>query len=323
VALVFLFPGQNSRYPFMLQKVLDSDPASGDWLDRASDVLGRDIRAHYRASNPSMFFRNRDVQIGVFLANHLHWRMLERAGIRASFSAGLSLGEYNHLVHIGALEFDDALRVLEARGNAYDDGPRGKMTAVFPASSDDMRQLLDRVGQPAHLGVGIHNTPRQQVLSGDAAAVDAAAALAEEELSAHTVVIDDRLPMHSPLFDSVAETLRPALERASWHRPLLPCLPNVAGRFVSNPGRREFVDLLSRHVSHTVRWRESMETIAEAAAPMVVIEAGPGTVLTNLFGRKWLSPRRFATDAAESFGITLDSLLEELTSGRAGACEPS
>src|SRR5687768_15241093 len=126
----------------MLQKLLDSDPAGGEWLDRASDVLGRDIRAHYRAANPSMFVCNRDVQIGVFLANHLHWRMLERAGITASYSAGLSLGEYNHLVHIGALEFDDALRVLEARGNAYDEGPRGKMTAVFPASADDMTELL-------------------------------------------------------------------------------------------------------------------------------------------------------------------------------------
>jgi len=307
----------------MLQKVLDSDPASGEWLDRASDVLGRDIRTHYRASNPSMFSRNRDVQIGVFLANHLHWRLLERAGIRASYSAGLSLGEYNHLVHIGALEFDDALRVLEARGNAYDDGPRGKMTAVFPASSDDVTDLLNRIGQPAHLGIGIHNTPRQQVLSGDAAAVDAAAALAEEDLSAHTVVIDDRLPMHSPLFDSVAEALRPALERASWHRPLLPYLPNVIGRFVSDPGPPDFVDLLSRHVSHTVRWRESMEVMAETAGSMVVVEAGPGTVLTNLFGRKWLSPRRYATDAAEPLGAALDSLCEELTSGRAGAHQPS
>jgi len=103
-ALAWIFPGQNSRYPSMLEKLVARDRESVQWIERASDVLGRDLARHYRSDNDGIFARNRDVQIGVFLANHLHWQSLERAGLRAGCSAGLSLGEYNHLVHIGALD---------------------------------------------------------------------------------------------------------------------------------------------------------------------------------------------------------------------------
>src|SRR2546423_684891 len=116
--LALLFPGQNSRYPEMLQKLVDRDPANADVLEHASDTLGRDLMTHFQPDKPAMFAHNRDVQIGVFLANHMHWQTLERAGIKAEYSSGLSLGEFNHLVHIGALEFEDALRVLTARGEA-------------------------------------------------------------------------------------------------------------------------------------------------------------------------------------------------------------
>ena len=141
-SLTFLFPGQNSRYPAMIDRLVGADRENLQWIERASDALGRDLARHYHASNPDIFARNRDVQVGVFLANHLHWQNLERAGIHADRSAGLSLGEYNHLVHIGALEFDDAVRLLDGRGAAYERGPSGKMAAVFPRRCRGARTLL-------------------------------------------------------------------------------------------------------------------------------------------------------------------------------------
>src|SRR5947209_4023010 len=101
-----MFPGQSSRYPEMIEKIVAADMGSAAVVARASQVLGRDLAAHYRAENPRIFATNRDVQIGVFLANHLHLGLLHRAGVDSAHSLGLSLGEYNHLVHIGALSFE-------------------------------------------------------------------------------------------------------------------------------------------------------------------------------------------------------------------------
>ena len=83
--LAFLFPGQNSRYPAMFAKLLAWDRENHQWMERASAVLKRDVRAHFTEWDAEIFAHNRDVQIGVFLANHLHWQNLERAGISARY----------------------------------------------------------------------------------------------------------------------------------------------------------------------------------------------------------------------------------------------
>jgi [acyl-carrier-protein] S-malonyltransferase len=312
--LAWIFPGQNSRYPSMLEKLVDADREDARWVERASDALGRNLARHYQASNPDIFGRNRDVQIGVFLANHLHWQRLERAGLRAACSAGLSLGEYNHLVHIGALDFDAALRLLDARGAAYERGPSGKMAAVFPVAPEELEPLVADLGLGDRLGVAMINTPRQVVLSGDAEAVDAGAARAEDAFATHTAIVECAVPMHSPLFRPVARAFRPALEDVRWRSPALPYLANVSGCFEGDPAPHVFVDSLSRHVCSTVRWRDCIEAIIEKAGDVTFVETGPRSILTGLFGRKWRAPRRFATDTVED-PAALDALIEELSSG--------
>ena len=107
-ATVFMFPGQSSRYPDMFERLASQAPEqTREVLGLASEILERDLAAHYRADNPAIFASNCDVQLGVFLASHVHLVAAERAGLRARLSLGLSLGEYNHLVHIGALDFAD------------------------------------------------------------------------------------------------------------------------------------------------------------------------------------------------------------------------
>lgn len=317
--LAWIFPGQNSRYPSMLEKLVARGGENLRWIERASDVLGRDLARHYRGDNAEVFARNRDVQIGVFLANHLHCQILERAGLRADCSAGLSLGEYNHLVHIGALDFDDALRLLETRGAAYERGPAGKMAAVFPVALEELEPLIRDLGLGDRLGVAMINSPRQIVLSGSTDAVDAGAAIAEDALATETAVIEPCVPMHSPLFRPVADGFRVALEGVRWRKPARPYVSNVTGRIEPDATPAVFVDTLSRHVCSTVRWRECVEAIASAAPDTTFVETGPKSVLTGFFGRKWFSPDRFATDVVADMGTGMDALIERLLNERGGS----
>jgi malonyl CoA-acyl carrier protein transacylase len=73
-----------------------------------------------------------------------------------------------------------------------------------------------------------------------------------------------------------------------------------------------FVDALSRQVSSTVRWRDCVEAVASASGETTFVETGPKSILSGFFGRRWFSPTRFATDAADDFDRRLDALIEGL-----------
>ena len=310
-----MFPGQSSRYPEMIEKLLTLGPWNGEILDRASDILCRDLRSHFSPHNEAMFLRNRDVQIGVFLANHMYCESLRHAGVTAGLSLGLSLGEYNHLVHIGALDFDQALRLLEARGQAYEQGPQGAMASVFPIEFDRLQEVVDSVRRLGQLEIAIHNAPTQHVIAGVLRAVEAALTVLEEEHFVQGVLIENRIPMHTQLFGPVADAFRPALAAIDWGWPALPYLPNVLGQVVDNPGPEQIVQLLSRHLYSPVLWRESIDFLSGLFDDLVFVEVGPRAVLYNLLGKRWKSNPRYKTDSQDGFLASFIALTEELTGG--------
>jgi len=312
--VIFLFPGQNSRYPGMFDRLLAADPGNCAILAEASETLGRDLRTHFRQDNPSQFALNRDVQIGVFLANHMHAASLRRRGVHADYSLGLSLGEYNHLVDIGALSFHDALRLLEKRGAAYEQAPEGVMTAVFPVTPEEATEAAQRASNVGTVAVAMFNTPSQCVLSGEREAVDAAATWLEEETACHSSRIESRLPMHSPMFRTVGDCFRPALSTVEWLRPSKPYLPNVLGGFLTNPGKEEIVECLWRHPWSPVYWRQSVESLAAPAENQFFVEVGPKSVLYDM-GRRWIPAQRRLTDGEGDLAEWMDQLAVELNHG--------
>ena len=313
---IFLFPGQSSRYPEMVDRLFEHAPEEASRVfSEASSVLGRDLRAWYSAANPQIFDANRDVQVGVFLANHTHLLALEKAGLTAPLSVGLSLGEYNHLVHIGAIGFTDALRLVDARGAAYDAGPEGAMISVFPLSVDELAGIVARVQSVGRVEIANLNSPTQNVLSGDREAVSAVAALADLEHGATCVLIEKRIPMHSTVFRPVADALRPALERAPFQTPRLPYLPNVLGRWEIDPSPARIAELLTLHVYNSVLFRSSIELLALENEGAAFVEVGPRAVLHNLLSRKWLRVKRFCTDPPGGAPLRFAEIAGEITDG--------
>lgn len=297
--LVFMFPGQSSCCPGMLERAIESWPPAAAIVAQASAVLGRDLREHYRSGHGGVSECNEDVQVGVFLTSYLYQKALADKGVVGDLSLGLSLGEYNHLVHIEAIEFDDALRLVAARGRIYDAGPDGMMACVFPLPVGELSGYLLAAQAHGEVVCANLNSPSQTVIAGSRSAVEAAISLIEEEEpGVRTFVIDDRLPMHSPLFRPVAEAFRPHLMDAPWRMPRLPYIPNVGvdGTFLESPGPREIIGLLTQHVCSPVLWRDSIEAIVARHPDARFIEVGPGRVLCNLMQRRWLRNDKQATD---------------------------
>lgn len=291
---VFVFPGQSSCTPDML-----TGPDADELVEHASDVLG------FHAS-PALS-SNHGVQLGVFLANHLRLQHARRAGLRASCSLGLSLGEYNHLVYIGALSFEDALRLVDARGRIYDEGPQGAMVAVFPLPLFELAPLVERARTAGPLEIAVYVSPTQHVVAGARAAIDELVEVIETEHVVAARVIEPRIPMHCSVFSPAAGALRTVLERTPWRAPQHAYLPNVIGIPLDAPSADDLVEMLTRHVHEPVLFRTSIEGVLERIPDALLIEVGPGRVLTNLLTR-WIDRPCLATDDAGSIEAAMDLL---------------
>ena len=303
------------RHPEMIAKLIGEWPQGAAVLSLASEVLGRDLAAQFRPANPAIFARNRDVQVGVFIANYLHMLRLEQAGVTAEWSLGLSLGEYNHLVHAGALTFEDALSLVERRGELFETSAPGAMVAIFPIEAEIVQQRIAAFGLADRVAIGLYNAPRQQVLSGDREAVAKAVAALEDETFLTAVEIEARIPIHSSIMAAVAERFKTTLAQAPFRTPNLPYVPNATGRPLIAPSPNMIRELLVMHVVSPVQWRSSVDAVAAEVPHAHFVEVGPGTTLYSMFGRGWTPGRRSVADRGQNWRENITRLTADLQHG--------
>jgi [acyl-carrier-protein] S-malonyltransferase len=297
--LVFVFPGQSSAGASAVLRAWRSHPAAAGVIGRAEGVLGAARVARYLHDDGEPPATNRDVQVSVFLATQMYLAGLQAEGVDATESLGLSLGEYSHLVHVGALTFEDALTLVDERGRLFDTAPPGMMVSILAVDGETVADVVARATSLGPIVVSNYNAPTQHVISGSRVAVEWAAAELENEHGGMTVVIERSVPMHSPLMERVAEAFRPVLERARWRVPALAYRPNVTAEALQSPGPTYFVALLARHVAEPVRWHDSLKRTLAGVPEARLVEVGPGNVLYNLTGRTWKKLERHRTDAPE------------------------
>lgn len=278
--LIFLFPGQSSRDPEMLERLL---AVHGGVAKRARER----IQARLQPESPNL-----EVQLSVTAVNLAYLELADAHGLSAQASAGMSLGEYSHLVHIGAIEAEACLDLIAARGQAYDRGPPGAMIALQPVELAALEELTTRVqrslgGGPELVAVSNVNSPSQCVIAGETSAVEALAALAEQELAAIPKLIEERIPMHCDRFISVAEALRPILQAAPWRPPARDYWPNVLGEKRVEPRRETLIELLVAHVHRRVEWARTIDGLLAEHPGAILVEVGPRRNLAAVLGRRW------------------------------------
>ena len=86
-------------------------------------------------------------------------------------------------------------------------------------------------------------------------------------------------PFHCSLMQPAADAMAEALAKVKVNPPVVPLVANVLARPISDPG--EIVKSLVAQVTGTVRWRESIQFMAQAGVT-TFYEVGAGKVLTGL-----------------------------------------
>jgi [acyl-carrier-protein] S-malonyltransferase len=298
-----MFPGQGSQNSGMLERAAAFWSRGRAFLRDCSQKLSIEFPSGAEAELRS----NRELQCAVFIANHCYMMGLHERGVVASWSLGMSLGEYNHLVHIGVLDVTDALALVAQRGALYDAHVGGGMLAVFPIELVRLESLIARARSHGTLQVANHNSPRQFVVSGTLSALDELQRLIENEDYAQTRFLNRDLPMHSSLFEAVARKFREPLAATPVRLPFAgKYLPNVLGDVfeVSHPD--DVRELLSRHVAEPVQWARSIDLLVRELPSAEFVEVGTNTILCDLLKSGWRGARYMAVDVRSARARRID-----------------
>jgi [acyl-carrier-protein] S-malonyltransferase len=213
-------------------------------------------------------------------------RVLEQeTGVRPTYVAGHSLGEYSALVAAGALTLADALRAVHERGRLMQDAVPvgvGAMAAIFNLSPEEVAQVCAEAARGEVVSLANLNGGGQVVVAGHAGAVRRAVAAAKARGAKRAVELAVSAPFHCALMASAAEGLARVLESVSVNPPQVGVITNVTADV--NQDAHRIKDLLVRQVTVSVRWEESMQRLQSLGCE-AAIEVGPGRVLAGLLKR--------------------------------------
>jgi polyketide-type polyunsaturated fatty acid synthase PfaA len=289
--VAFLFSGQGSQYPGMGSGLASVFDAAREAWDLAEEIVSTDGFSLRDAVFPHSMFdesdrekreeflRRTDVaQPALAAASLAQLALLDKLGVVPDFAAGHSFGELVALHAAGCFSATDLLRIARKRGELMaGDSAAGTMTAVSHPI-DDLRDFLN---QPGSNGIVIanHNSPRQSVLSGKIASMEAA----ERRLAAASISFR-RLPVggafHSPLMSGAVEPFSRYLADFAVESPSLPVYSNAdAAVYPRDPVLiRERIAL---NLTKPVRFADEIGAIYDAGA-RVFVEVGAGSVLRQL-----------------------------------------
>ncbi len=280
----FLFPGQGSQYVGMGKDLVDNFKEAADVFAEADDALGEKISTLCFEGPEEQLKLTANTQPCILTVSIAALRVLQKeTDITPSLVAGHSLGEYSALVASGALNFEDAVRIVRQRGTFMQEAVPvgvGSMAAILGMETAAVEELCEESAQDQSIAPANYNCPGQIVISGHMEAVQRAVDSAEAKGAKRAILLPVSAPFHSSLMKPAAERLlAEALAPIEINDLSIPVLSNVEADLY--PSKDKVKELLSQQVDHPVRWIEEMDKMM-AEGIDTALELGPGKVLCGL-----------------------------------------
>jgi [acyl-carrier-protein] S-malonyltransferase len=219
--------------------------------------------------------------------------------------AGHSVGEYAAAVAAGAITPEDALRLVVTRGALMAGMRSGAMSALLGLDAAQVEELCAerRAAGDGTVVVANTNAPGQTVVSGDSEAVADVERRARERGARRAVRLNVSGAFHSPLMQEAADRFAPLLDAVRVVDAAIPIVCNVDATAVTDC--EALRERLKAQLISPVRWADCVERLVSLGAE-VLVEVGPGSVLTALAKRITTAARCMAANSRQAMASLAD-----------------
>ncbi|NQT06704.1 MAG: ACP S-malonyltransferase [Candidatus Omnitrophica bacterium] len=279
----FIFPGQGAQYVGMGKDLYENFAQAKEVFDTANEILGFDLKGLCFEGPMEKLATTGYSQPAILATSIAALRSLESKKLDIDIKAalGLSLGEYSALVSAGSIKFEDAIKLVRARGKFMEEATKdnpGKMASVIGLNKESVEEVCKESGcEIANL-----NCPGQVVISGKSDSVDKAAALAKEKGAKRSIMLDVSGPFHSSLMESASKKLEKLLSSVDISKPALSVISNVDAAYEEDPARIR--ENLVRQLTCRTYWADSIRLLVKEGVKNF-LEIGPGKVLKGILRR--------------------------------------
>ena len=289
----YVFPGQGSQFPGMAKALYDTNATAKEMLEKANEILGFRITDIMFDGTPEDLKATKVTQPAVFLHSVVLAKCYD--GFRPDMVAGHSLGEFSALAAAGAMDFEDALRLVSIRARAMQKACEIKpstMAAIIALPDEKVEEICASCSGtvvPAN-----YNCNGQIVISGEVEAVNEACEKCKATGAKRALVLQVGGAFHSPLMEPARLELAEGIESTAFKTPVCPVYQNVTALPSTDPDTIK-KNLLAQLTS-PVKWTQSVRNMVSDGAGYFM-EIGPGTVLQGLI-------KKIAGDTVTIEGIT-------------------
>lgn len=279
--VAFIFPGQGSQTIGMGRDFFENSDTAKEMIKKASERLNIDFEKLLFEENENLG-KTEFTQPAILLVSSIALAVFkEKCNIEPEFVLGHSLGEFSALVAAGAIDYLDAIELVNKRGTfmmeACSGGGAGMMALLglddekVEAMCKEQREAGKKVW-PAN-----YNMDGQLVLAGLKADLESLVDTFKAAGAKRALVLDMSVASHCELLQSAVENLKPYLLEYL-NDEFLDVISNVSAEVYNT--KDEAIELLSSQLISPVKYKQSIK--AHDSKVDLYIEFGNGAVLKGL-----------------------------------------
>ncbi len=292
----FLFPGQGSQAIGMGKDFYESEIIAKEVFQSVDDTLKyklSDLIFNGTANELALTTNTQPALMATSIAivKVLEAQTGKQINKLCKVVAGHSLGEYSALCAASSLTLENTTKLLQIRSSSMQSASgqnKGAMAACLGISSEDLQEMLDELITEGVCQIANDNSSGQIVISGNDYNIDRIVA-ALKDTGHRAIKLNVSGAFHSKLMEEAEKTMSTVIDDTEFFAPKIPIISNVSANLTTDV--REIKTNLKKQICGTVRWRETMDKLADIGINELV-EIGSGSVLSNLAKK---SPHNFKT----------------------------